>query len=173
MKARAADSPTRRRRLLVRCALLAAYAALLALVFVLGKGHTILLDNKDAGGERAVDGLVISVNGGEEIELYPGDRDKAVVMGQRHRVAVETMDGRKVERAIRLPIGQEMLLLSIPMLVAGSEPMLTPFEPLDVAPPPDESIGNTNEFISPGADPVLPAPGTPGGAPLPAVPGAR
>ena len=78
------------------------------------------------------------------------------------------MDGRKVERTIRLPIGQEMLLLSIPMLVAGREPMLTPFEPLDVAPPPDESIGNTNEFISPGADPVAPVV-----APPPAVPGAR
>ena len=32
---------------------------------------------------RAIDGLVISVNGGEEIELYPGDRDKAVVIGQK------------------------------------------------------------------------------------------
>lgn len=157
MTAGNADLPTGRRRLLVRGGLLAVYVALLALVFVLGKGHTILLDNKNARDARAIDGLLISVNGGEELELYPGDRDKAVVMGQRHRVVVETMDGRKVERTIRLPIGQEMLLLSIPMLVAGQEPMLTPFEPLDVAPPPDEDIGNTNEFISPSADP-LPAP---------------
>ncbi len=153
---------TRRRRLLVRSALVAAYLGATAAVFVVGKGHTILLDNKDAEGARAIDGLVISVNGGEEIELYPGDRDKAVVAGQRHRIAVETFDGKKVERTIRLPIAAEMMLLSIPMLVAGREPILTPFAPLDAAPPPDEPIGNINEFIAPGAplrEPEAAAPG--------------
>ncbi len=160
-----------KRRVLVRAALLAAGVVLAAASFVLGKGHTILLDNKDVegGAAEAIDGLVISVNGGEEIELYPGDRDKAVVMGQRHRVVVETMDGVRVERTIRLPIGRDMLLLSIPMLVAGKEPVLTPFEPLDAAPPPDEATGNTNEFIAPGAEP-LPAAGPaapPAAAPLP------
>ncbi len=160
-----------KRRTVVRSVLLTGYAGLAALVFVLGRGHTILLDNKDAGGGaiRAINGLVISVNGGEEIELYPGDRDKAVVVGQRHRVAVETMDGRKVERTIRLPIGKDMLLLSIPMLVAGKEPILTPFKPLDAAPPPEESVGNTNEFIAPGAEPPpgLPGAGEPAPQPVP------
>lgn len=141
----------RMRRLLVRSGLLAAYVALTALAFVLGKGHTILLDNKDTEGVRAIDGLVISINGGEPIELYPGDRDKAVVQGQRHRVAVETLDGKKIERTLRLPIGDDMLLLSIPRLVAGRQPILTPFVPLDSAPPPDEPVGNVNEFIAPGA----------------------
>jgi hypothetical protein len=158
------------RRAIVRSALLAAYVGATALMFVLGRGHTILLDNKDAdgGAVRAIDGLVITVNGGEEIELYPGDRDKAVVMGQRHRIAVQTMDGRKVERAIRLPLASDMVLLSIPMLVEGREPILTPFEPLDVAPPPEENIGNTNEFIAPGADPA-PTAGPGAVAPQPAA----
>ena len=164
------------RRAIVRSALLAAYLGATAVAFVLGRGHTILLDNKPAGGGavRAIDGLVIRVNGGEEIELYPGDRDKALVMGQRHRIAVETMDGRKVERTIRLPIGSDMLLLSIPMLVEGKEPILTPFKPLDVAPPPEESIGNTNEFISPGAEPVPVPASVPAasGVPVPAAPAA-
>jgi hypothetical protein len=143
----------------VRAALAALYLALVAAVFVLGRGHTILLDNKDAegGAVRAIDGLVISVNGGEEIELYPGDRDRALVMGQRHRVSIETLDGKKIERTIRLAIGDDMLLLSIPMLVEGREPILTPFTPLDLAPPPDEDIGNTNEFIAPEA-PAAPSP---------------
>ncbi len=171
MKAGGADQGTARRRLVVRSLLVAGYAALTAAVFVLGKGHTILLDNKDAegGAVRAIDGLVISVNGGEEIELYPGDRDKAVVMGQKHRVVVETMDGKKTERTITVPIGRDMLLLSIPMLVAGREPILTPFRPLDVAPPPDEDIGNTNEFIAPGGDPLPPVAGVP---PVPGTPAA-
>lgn len=147
----------RRRRLLVRSALIAAYLGLTALVFVLGRGHTLLLDNKDTDGARAIDGVVVSVNGGEEIELYPGDRDKAVVQGQRHSVAIETLDGKKIERAIRLPLGHDMLLLSIPRLAAGKEPILTPFVPKDAAPPPEEPEGNTNEFIAPGAEPAAPA----------------
>ncbi len=39
-----------KRRTVVRSVLLTGYAGLAALVFVLGRGHTILLDNKDAGG---------------------------------------------------------------------------------------------------------------------------
>jgi len=142
------------RRLAIRAALVAAFVGLTALVFVLGKGHTILVDNKDAedGSARAIDGVMVAVDRQEALELYGGDRDKAVVMGQVHTVSVEVIaDGRKLQKKIRLPIGEEMLLLSIPKLAAGLEPAVVPF----VAPQavvPEEGVGNLNAFTSPGGE---------------------
>jgi hypothetical protein len=44
-----------------------------------------------------------------------------------------------------------MVLLSLPKVVAGQEPYWEHFVPLDAAPVPGESVGNTNEFTSPDA----------------------
>ena len=86
----------------------------------------------------------------EALELYAGDRDKAMVIGQVHTVSIEVIaDGTKIERKIRLPLGEEMLLLSIPKLAAGREPALVPFVPPQAAAP-KEGVGNTNAFTSPG-----------------------
>ncbi|OHD74028.1 MAG: hypothetical protein A2177_14600, partial [Spirochaetes bacterium RBG_13_68_11] len=118
------------RRLAVRAALVAVFVGLTALAFLAGKGHTILVDNKDAedGSVQAIDGVMVAVDRQEPLELYAGDRDKAVVMGQVHTVSIEVIaDGTKVERKIRLPVGEEMLLLSVPKLAAGRESALVPF----------------------------------------------
>jgi hypothetical protein len=140
------------RRIIVRVVLIAAYIGLTVLVFVMGKGHTILVDNKDAedGSVQAIDGVMVAVDRQEAIELYSGDRDKAVVMGQVHTVSVEVIaDGTKLQKKIRLPIGEEMLLLSVPKLAAGVEPAVVPFVAPQAAAP-EEGVGNTNAFTSPG-----------------------
>jgi len=147
------------RRLAIRAALVAAFVGLTALVFVLGKGHTILVDNKDAedGAVEAVDGVMVSVDRQEALELYRGDRDRVMVMGQSHTVTIENInDGTKIERRIRLPIGEETLLLSVPNLMAGREPALVPYV-APQAPPPEEGVGNTNAFTSPGGEENPPA----------------
>jgi hypothetical protein len=140
------------RRLAVRVALIAVFIGLAALAFLTGKGHTILVDNKDAedGSVQAIDGVMVAVDRQEALELYAGDRDKAAVMGQVHTVSIEVIaDGTKVVRKIRLPIGEEMLLLSVPKLAAGREPALVPFVAPQAAAP-AEGVGNTNAFTSPG-----------------------
>jgi hypothetical protein len=140
------------RRIIVRVVLIAAYIGLTVLVFVMGKGHTILVDNKDAedGSVQAIDGVMVAVDRQEAIELYSGDRDKAVVMGQVHTVSVEVIaDGTKLQKKIRLPIGEEMLLLSVPKLAAGVEPAVVPFVAPQAAAP-EEGVDNTNAFTSPG-----------------------
>lgn len=150
------DPKVRMRRYLIRAAVLIVYVSLIALVFVTGKGHTILIDNKNAedGSVPAIDGVLVSVDGREALELYKGDRDKEMVKGQVHSVAVEVIsDGRKIQKKIRLPLDKDMLLLSVPMLVAGREPALIPFVPADVAPPSDESVNASNAFTSPGGLP--------------------
>jgi len=152
------DPSVARRRFWIRAALVAAFIGLGVLVFILGKGHSLLVDNKDAddGSVAGLDGVTVSIDGGEPSEMYSGDRDMAKVTGQTHRVVIETMEGEKIERTIKMPIGRDMLLLSIPMLVAGKEPVLVPFTPRDVAPP-EDTAGNTNEFVAPlGPDVVVP-----------------
>ncbi len=137
----------RRRRLWIRIAMLAVYVGLTALFFVTGKAHVVLLDNKDTESAEAPDGVLVAVNGGEELELYRGDRDKATVQGQRLRVRLEVFsDGTIIEKRLRLPLGEDMLLLSIPALLSGSEPVLVPFVPVNVALPPQEEAFSSEEL---------------------------
>lgn len=153
------------RRAIVRAACVAAYFALLAVLFVNGKGHVILIDNKDAaeGARPALEFASVAVNGGESAEYYPGDRDKVSVKGQKHRVLIELEDGTKIEKDFEVPLSEDMLLLSVPLMAAGAEGAIVPFKPLDAAPPSSEDAGNVNEFTAPmgpgepGPEPAAPA----------------
>jgi hypothetical protein len=162
------------RRLIVRAALLAAFVGLATLAFVTGKGHTLLIDNKDAedGSVQAIDGVMVSVDRQEALELYRGDRDKAVVKGQAHTISIEVIaDGTKIRKRIRLPIGRETLLLSVPKLAAGLEPSVVPFVPAQVVVSQEEGAGESNAFTSPGGTPeaviALPGDGSSPDGPLP------
>jgi hypothetical protein len=157
------DPKVKRRRLFVRLGLVVVYLGLTALVFTLGKGHTIIVDDKDAedGSYSAMDGILVSVDGQEPLEMYKGDRDKAVVKGQSHRVTIEAINsGNKTEKRIRLPLGEETLLLSVPKLVAGIAPAVEPFVMKNQAPPVEEAPAS-NEFTSPGSAEAPAAPTTP------------
>jgi hypothetical protein len=152
MKGKTVDPKTRLRRLLVRAGIVLLYLFLVGLVFVLGKGHTILVDNKSTAGAEAIDGVMVSIDGKAGLELYSGDRDMAKLKGQRHRVSVETITGeKKLERTFVLPMDADMLLLSVPRLLAGTEPFIETFVPRDQPRPADEEVGNNNAFTSPDA----------------------
>jgi len=156
MNGRATGPRTFARRMIVRGVLFAAFVGFAALAFVTGKGHTLLIDNKDAedGSVQAIDGVMVSVDRQEALELYSGDRDKAVVMGQAHTVSIEIIaEGTKVRKKFRLPIGGEMLLLSVPKLMAGLEPWVSPFVPVQVVVSEEEGAGESNAFTSPGGTP--------------------
>ncbi len=156
------DTKTMIRRLAIRLALVVVYAGLVLLTFVLGKGHSLIIDNKDlADGSltAAMDGNMVSIDGGEASELYPGDRIMETVKGQSHTVAIEDMSGgNRVERRITLPLGQDMLLVSIPKLIAGVAPAVEVFVPVNVAPPSESEAESKNEFTSPDAVPLEPQP---------------
>lgn len=149
MNKKTTDPAIARRRNIVRALLVLVYFGLIAVVFITGKGHSILVDNKDAGTLQAVDGVLISVDTQEELELYSGDRDKFDVKGQRHRVRAETIDGSvKVDKVFSVPVGGEMYILSIPKLLAGEDPYIEPFTVLEVATPQEDS-GEREAFTSP------------------------
>jgi hypothetical protein len=135
--------------------LLAVYLGLIILLFVSGRAHVVLLDNKDTETAEAPDGVLVSVNGGEELELYRGDRDKATVQGRSMRVRLEVFaDGTVVEKRLRLPLGQDMLLLSLPALLAGSEPVLLPFVPAAASAPLEEEAFSSEDLS---AEELLPS----------------
>ena len=160
-------NPQKTRRMLVRGVLVVVYVGFMALAFYLGKGHTILLDNKDDGSVKAFENVSVSVDGEEPIEFMSGDRDMTKVRAQRHTIKIN-INGKIVEKKINVPVGMEMALVSIPKLVAGVEPYVTPFVPMDQpAPAEDASAGNSTEFTSPATAPATPAANAPAPAPAP------
>jgi hypothetical protein len=158
MSAKAIDPKIKRRRSLVRGGLIIAYVLLMALVFVLGKSHTIIIDNKDSVDKSAaaIDGILVSVDGQEPLELYAGDRDIVKVKGQRHKLSIEPVaGGEKTETSLSVPMDEDMLILSVPKFANRQPGFLEPFVQRDEPRPADEQVGNTNAFTSP--DAVLPA----------------
>lgn len=118
------------RGFIVRAVLVCVYLGIMALMVVTGRQHTVLIDNADApdGSYSAVEGMAVQVDRLESSEYYPGDRDKAVVQGQSHKIKVELfMEGRTEERSFRVPFGQDMVIIYVPKLLAGLEPWLEPF----------------------------------------------
>ena len=122
--------PNKKRQLVARLILLALYVGLGAIMIFTGKQHTILIDNKDVEGTSytAIDGMSVQIDNLESSEYYAGDRDKAVVKGQNHKIKIEIFDPeQKIEKEISIPFGQSMVLLSIPKLVNGVEPYMVLF----------------------------------------------
>ena len=112
---------TKKGRRLVKIGLIIAYLCIMALMFLLGRSHTVLIDNNSIpGGVSAVDGCTISFGGDKPIEMFKGDRDKIMLRGQTHRVTVSFFDGREdVTGTISIPLFEDAVLVSIPVFISG------------------------------------------------------
>jgi hypothetical protein len=163
------DPKVKTRRTVVRAALCVVYAALIALVFAYGKGHTVIVDNKDSedGQAKAFESVTVSVDGMEPMELMAGDRDMAKVRGQGHTVEITVKDQQKRTATFRVPLGEDVVLLSVPKLVAGAQPAVVPFVPNEAPPPAEEPQPDATP-----TDPAAAVPGAEGVPAAPAVPGA-
>ena len=133
----------RTRKLLIRAAAVAVLVALAVLLYNLGRGYVLLLDNRTVtmGGTDypALETVRVQVDGREPIELYPRDRDQVTVTGVAHGLTAAVFDrgGRELETRqvrFRIPGGGRMYLLSLPALVGGAEGWLAEFVP-PTAPP--------------------------------------
>ena len=114
----------RQRRLIIRAALVVVWIGLGVLLFVLNRGHTLLLDNHNVTAPelRAPDLIKITVDKGKPLEFFRGDRDIFDVGGGRHRIRVEFSDGKApFEKTFSLPLGPDMFLLSIPKMINNVE----------------------------------------------------
>ena len=107
---------------LVKIGLVIFYLLLMALMFLLGRSLTVLIDNKSDpnGAYKAIDGCTISFNGEKPIEMFKGDRDKIMLRGQTHRVKVSFFNGQEeITGTITIPLFEDAVMVSIPAFVKG------------------------------------------------------
>ena len=119
------------KKIIARSILVVLYLVLAIVMFLTGRTHTILIDNKgdEAGTYKAVKGMEVSVDKGEPVEFYKGDRDKFTVKSQKHTIHVEFFDGSEpITFTVRVPVTYDYVLLSIPKYLAGIEPYMEEFD---------------------------------------------
>lgn len=140
--------------LLIRLAAVALCVALGAVMMVVGRGHTIYLDNKtleDYQGQeyKSFERVNITVPGEDEvIKLAKRERDMATCIGQSFHMTVEVIEKKgdepRVEEIdLKLPYSMDGIIVNLPALLAGlpEEAWMTEFIP---APEPEDSSEEPN-----------------------------
>jgi hypothetical protein len=125
-----AGAETKKRRLIIRAALVLTWVGLGILLFIFNRGHSLLLDNRNVENPslRAPDFINVRVDKSKNFEFFRGDRDMVNVGGGRHRIIVEYDDGTpRFETTFTLPLGPDMFILSIPKMVNGVKPYFEVF----------------------------------------------
>lgn len=116
------------KRAFLRLAAILALIALGGAMMVIGRGHTIYLDNQPleyGGAVCEAPWQVRAVADGEEAALLcPGERGMATCMGQTFRVtlAVTWQEGgpeERVDLAVPLPYNVDEFILNLPACLAG------------------------------------------------------
>jgi len=116
---------TKKRRLAIRLALVVVWIGLGAALFVMNRGHTLLVDNRNVEDPaiRAPDLITVTVDKKKPLEFFRGDRDIFELGGGTHRLYIEFSDGKPpFEKRFKLPLGPDMFILYIPKLINGIEP---------------------------------------------------
>ena len=117
-----------KRRLLFRVAAIVIILVIAAVMFVIGRGHTLYFDNKEtAYNGQAVEPfykVVVTVGDQKPAKLSKGDRGMGEVMGQKLSMTVEITDeegasphAHKVNMSI--PYNMDGITINIPALMAG------------------------------------------------------
>ena len=125
-----AGKNVRQRRLIIRLSLVVVWIGLGVLLFILNRGHTILVDNRsvEQPALRAPDLIIVTMNSTAPLEFFRGDRDLYKVGGGRQKIRIEFSDGTPAfETGFSLPLGPDMFLLSIPKMINGIEPWIEVF----------------------------------------------
>lgn len=128
---------------LFRAAALAVVLAVAAVMMVIGRGHTIYVDNKTAeyNGQsyKSYDKVEVSIRGQETEKLYPRERCMATWIGQDFtmNLVITGEDGQKTPYSVNLslPYNIDGIILNIPALMAGlpEEAWLSEFIPTPTA----------------------------------------
>ncbi|MEL3911737.1 DUF6672 family protein [Treponema pedis] len=124
-------------KLILRISLGVCYVMLAVLMFVSGRTHTVLFENKkaDDGSFTHLGSIEISFDGKEPQELFKGERDKILLRGQKHKIIVNFTDGREPFKGeFKIPLFEDTVLLSIPALVNKIPKAVIPFESESDAP---------------------------------------
>lgn len=120
---------SRGKTLVIRLATLAVILAVAAVMMVIGRGHTIYLDNKtveDYQGQeyKSFERVNITVDGEEVARLQKRERGMATCMGQTFRMTLEITESkgdepRTEEVTVELPYSVDGIIINLPAYLAG------------------------------------------------------
>ena len=153
-----------RRRFFFRLGAIALLVAIAACMMVIGRGHTVYVDNKslDYNGETYAPyyRATVFVNGERLSKLQPKERTSTTNIGQSFSMTLELIkekggETETVDIALELPYNMDGIIVNIPGYMAGlpqeawmSEFVSTPTE----AEMQDEAIPGEEEDVLAGAE---------------------
>ena len=153
-----------KRRLAFRLGAIALLIAIAACMMVIGRGHTVYVDNKslDYNGETFAPyyRATVYVNGERLSKLQPKERTSATNIGQSFSMTLELIkekgqDAETVDISLKLPYSMDGIIVNIPGYMAGlpEEAWMTEFisTPTE-AEMQDEEIPTEEEDVLAGAE---------------------
>lgn len=119
----------RGKTLLIRLAALVVVVAVAAAMMVIGRGHTLYLDNKTIenyqGQEyKSFERVVVTVKGEEVAKLGKRERGMATWIGQNFKMTLEITENkgdepRTEEISMKLPYSVDGIVINLPAYLAG------------------------------------------------------
>ena len=127
---------------------------LAAVMMIIGRGHTIYLDNKAMDSYSAYYRTDIDVKNNEVQKLSARERGSATFMGQSVKITVTYMETKNSQKQtetfkIKVPYGWDGIIINLPALIHG-EPKsayMTQFIETPVEPSQAEEVVVTDEFV--------------------------
>ncbi len=117
-----------KKRLVIRIAALLVILAVAALMFVIGRGHTVYFDNKaleyNGTTYEGPYSVEVLVDGEKCAKLKDGERGMAETMGQSFSMDLmikdeKQSDPKKIRVGLPLPYNMDGIIINIPALLAG------------------------------------------------------
>ena len=117
-----------KKRLIIRIAALLVILVIAALMFVIGRGHTVYFDNKamDYNGNtyEGPYSVEVLVDGEKCAKLKDGERGMAETMGQNFSMELmikeeKESDPKKIRVGLPLPYNMDGIIINLPALLNG------------------------------------------------------
>lgn len=143
--------------LLIRICAVLVLILISAVMIVIGRGHTVYLDNKPLEYEgktyEAPYKVTVTVRGEQVAKLYEKERGSATNIGQTFEMTLRVMEkkgGSEQESTyrIKLPYGMDGIVVNIPGFLAGlpEEATMSEFVSLIPEESAEENIPEADEF---------------------------
>ena len=150
------------RKWIIRIAAIVVLIVIGVIMSIIGRGHTIYLDNKtleyDGQTYKAPYKVTVTVGGEDLTKLYDKERGSTTCLGQTFTVTLTVMEkknGAEETQTYKIPVPKNMdgVIINIPGYLAGlpQEAYLTEFVPVVTEEPVDETPGGEDDLI-PGSD---------------------
>ena len=155
------------RKWIIRIAAVVVLIVLGVSMSIIGRGHTIYLDNKtleyDGQTYKAPYKVTVTVDGEQLTKLYDKERGSTTCLGQTFTVTLEIMEtknGAEEVQTYKIPIPKNMdgVIINIPGYLAGlpEEAYLTEFVPVATEEPDDSETPSGDDSLLTGDDATLP-----------------